>query len=152
MAAAEYNHVNEALRRAQTLSAIMQCVSLPDNQIELWCRPPPPRPRGGAAGPPPPLCPPPPNTPRLAPPPPKKTPPLSPRTWSCSVAPHSSQCMAEEGAHRRLIGSGGQPTHIHTTRMAGSLLGVLRAWQYNTPAVQQQYNSHQSVQAPGTVL
>jgi hypothetical protein len=142
MAAAEYNHVNEALRRAQTLSAIMQCVSLPDNQIELWS---PPHPT-------PPLSLPPPNTLRLCPPPPKKTPPLSPRTWSCSVAPHSSQCMAEEGAHRRLIGSGGQPTHIHTTRMAGSLLGVLRAWQYNTPAVQQQYNSHQSVQAPGTVL
>jgi hypothetical protein len=46
------------------------------------------------------------------------------RTWSCGVAPHSSQGVAEEGAHRLLASSGRQTTHVHTARVAGGLLGV----------------------------
>lgn len=50
-----------------------------------------------------------------------------PPTWSCCVASHCCQCVAEEGAHRLLIGGGGQTTNIHTARVTSGLLRVLRA-------------------------
>lgn len=48
-------------------------------------------------------------------------------TWSCGVSSHCCQCMTEECADGLLVGSGGQPTNIHTPGMTGGLLGVLGA-------------------------